>query len=124
MGLGRLTLIQSRAARPSRYQKALGTYQMSDTSIVNAKARLPSLVQRAEAGEPVHITRRGKRVAVILSEQEFNRLTKAPLKPAGYLDFLAGWRKRLQEDECEPLTDQEVASLRSKETGRDFSWDQ
>ena len=25
---------------------------------------------------PVHITRRGKRVAVILSEQEFNRLTR------------------------------------------------
>ncbi len=97
---------------------------MSDTSIVNAKARLPSPVQRAEAGEPVHITRRGKRVAVILSEQEFNRLTNALPKPTGYLDFLAGWRKRLQEYECEPLTDKEVASLRSKETGRDFSWDQ
>lgn len=81
-------------------------------------------MQRAEAGEPVHITRRGKRVAVILSEQEFNRLTNALPKPSGYLDFLPGWRKRLQEYECEPLTDQEVASLRSKEAGRDFSWDQ
>jgi prevent-host-death family protein len=97
---------------------------MSDTSIANAKAQLPSLVQRAEAGEPVHITRRGKRVAVILSEQEFNRLTRSLPKPAGYLEFLADWRKRLQADGCEPLTDQEVASLRAQETGRDFSWDQ
>lgn len=112
--LARLTLTQPGAARPSRYQEALGSYQMSDTSIVNAKARLPSLVQRAEAGEPVHITRRGKRVAVILSEQEFSRLTNAPPKRTAYLDFLASWRKRLQEDECEPLTDQEVASLRSQ----------
>ena len=86
---------------------------MSDTSIGNAKAQLPSLVQRAEAGEPVHITRRGKRVAVILSERDFNRLTAGPLKRTGYLDFLADWRKRLQEQECEPLTNQEVADLRS-----------
>ncbi|WP_295388206.1 type II toxin-antitoxin system Phd/YefM family antitoxin [uncultured Thiodictyon sp.] len=97
---------------------------MSDTSIVNAKAWLPSLVQRAEAGEPVHITRRGKRVAVILSEREFNRLNAIPPKPSGYLDFLADWRKRLQAEGCESLTDQEVASLRSRETGRDFSWGQ
>lgn len=97
---------------------------MPDTSIVNAKARLPSLVQQAEAGEPVHITRRGKRVAVILSEREFNRLTGAPPKRTGYLDFLSGWRKRSQAEGCEPLTDQEVASLRSQETGRDFSWHQ
>jgi len=97
---------------------------MPDTSIVDAKARLPSLVQRAEAGEPVHITRRGKRVAVILSEQEFSRLTAAQPMRTGYLDFLADWRKRSQAEGCEPLTDQEVASLRSKETGRDFSWDQ
>ncbi|WP_295453838.1 type II toxin-antitoxin system Phd/YefM family antitoxin [uncultured Thiodictyon sp.] len=97
---------------------------MSDTSIVNAKARLPSLVQRAEAGELVHITRRGKRVTVILSEREFNRLTAIPPKLTGYLQFLANWRKRLQADGSESLTGQEVASLRSRETGRDFSWDQ
>jgi prevent-host-death family protein len=97
---------------------------MPDTSIVHAKARLVSLVQRAEAGEPVHITRRGKRVAVILSEREFNRLTAGPPKRTGYLDFLADWRKRSQAEGCEALTDQEVASLRSTETGRDFSWDQ
>jgi prevent-host-death family protein len=97
---------------------------MTDTSIVDAKARLPSLVQRAEAGESVHITRRGKRVAVILSEQEFNRLTAAPAMPTRYLDFLDGWRKRSQSEGCEPLTEQEVANLRSRDAGRDFSWDQ
>ena len=100
------------------------SYQVSDTSMVDAKARLPSLVQRAEAGEPVHITRRGKRVAVILSERDFSRLTAGEPKQTGYLEFLAGWRKRLQAQGCEPLTDQEIASLRSKEPGRDFSWDQ
>jgi len=70
---------------------------MPDTSIVNAKARLPSLVQRAESGEPVHITRRGKRVAVILSETGIQSPYCGAAKRAGYLDFLAGWRKRSRQ---------------------------
>lgn len=47
---------------------------MSATSIAEAKAQFTHLVCRAENGEAVHITRRGKPVAVLLSEQEYARL--------------------------------------------------
>lgn len=40
---------------------------MDTTSIADAKARLSELVDRAEAGEPQIITRRGKPVAKIVA---------------------------------------------------------
>lgn len=96
---------------------------MPDTSIVDAKAQLPNLIRQAESGEPVHLTRRGKRVAVILSESEFGRLSAAAGTRLGYLDFLADWRERLTQEGCESLTEQEIANLRSNDLGRDFSFD-
>ncbi len=46
-------------------------------SIADARDRLPSLVHEAEEGRPVRITRRGKPVAVLVSEREYERLTGA-----------------------------------------------
>lgn len=40
---------------------------MSTVNLANAKAHLSELVERAAAGEPVRITRRGKAVAQITS---------------------------------------------------------
>jgi prevent-host-death family protein len=39
-------------------------------SIAQASDRLPELVDQAEQGTPVELTRHGKRVAVILSAEE------------------------------------------------------
>ena len=39
---------------------------MTEVSIAEARDTLTRLIQRAEAGEPVHITRRGKPVAVLV----------------------------------------------------------
>jgi prevent-host-death family protein len=50
---------------------------MSETSIAEAKTQFARLVYRAERGEAVHITRRGKPVAVLLSETEYARLRQS-----------------------------------------------
>lgn len=95
---------------------------MPDISMIDAKARLPSLIRQAEAGEPVHLTRRGKRVAVIVSESQFAQIATTEAKHSGYTDFLADWRKRLMQEGCEPLTDQEITSLRPRDLGCDFAF--
>jgi prevent-host-death family protein len=43
-------------------------------SIAEAKSRLPSIVDQAEAGVAVELTRRGQPVAVLVSRREFERL--------------------------------------------------
>lgn len=43
-------------------------------SIADARISLPSIIDQAEAGEPVELTRRGKPVAVVVSLREFERL--------------------------------------------------
>ncbi len=45
-----------------------------ETSIAKAKTQLTRLIHQVERGEAVHITRRGKPVAVLLSEDEYARL--------------------------------------------------
>ncbi len=47
---------------------------MPEASIAEAKTQLTRLISQAELGEAVHITRRGKPVAVLLSESEYARL--------------------------------------------------
>src|SRR5438093_6140383 len=43
-------------------------------SIAEARSRLPSIVDQAEAGVEVELTRRGQPVAVLVSRREFERL--------------------------------------------------
>ena len=43
-------------------------------SIAEARSRLPSLVDEAESGIEVELTRRGQPVAVLVSRREFDRL--------------------------------------------------
>lgn len=49
---------------------------MAETSVAEAKIQLTRLIHRAESGETAHITRRGKPVAVLLSEDEYARLRR------------------------------------------------
>jgi prevent-host-death family protein len=46
---------------------------MTDVSIAEAKAHFSELVERAESGETVRITRRGKPVARIVPEKQKKR---------------------------------------------------
>lgn len=50
------------------------TDSLPQYSIAQARDHLTQLVYQAEQGKPVELTRRGKRVAVILSAEEYDRL--------------------------------------------------
>lgn len=65
---------------------------MTQVSIAEAKNHLPRLVQEAEKGRPVRITRRGLPVAVLMSEVEYERLTSAAPPLAA---FLTAWRAEM-----------------------------
>ena len=45
-------------------------------SIAAAKNNLSSLVHQAEQGRPVRLTRRGKPVAVLISTEQYERISK------------------------------------------------
>jgi prevent-host-death family protein len=51
---------------------------MTQYSIAQAKDKLTQLIRSAEEGQPVEITRRGEPVAVILSIDEYKRLSQVP----------------------------------------------
>jgi prevent-host-death family protein len=57
-------------------------------SVAEARAHLPSIIEQAEAGETVELTRRGRPVAVVLSREEFERLrSKRPSFGEAYRAF-------------------------------------
>lgn len=62
-------------------------------SIADARAKLPAIVNQAEAGQEIELTRRGKPVAILLSLQELARLRGAHVRFAdAYQKFIAGHR--------------------------------
>jgi prevent-host-death family protein len=86
-------------------------------SIADARTSLPTIVDQAEAGQRVELTRRGKPVAVIVSLREFERLrADRPGFGKAYKDFLT---KYLPEKIG--LDDDFAASTRDKSTGRKVS---
>ena len=58
-------------------------------SIAEARATLPAILDQAEAGQEIELTRRGKPVAVILSVQAFEHLRNdRPRFGDAYRNFL------------------------------------
>jgi prevent-host-death family protein len=86
-------------------------------SIAEARASLPAIVDQAEAGQEIELTRRGKPVAAVVSVRELARLRGA----AG--SFAAAYGKFLKEhDLAEEGLDEEFAvSLRDRGAGRSVS---
>lgn len=93
---------------------------MTEASIAEAKNQLTRLIHEAESGKPVHITRRGKPVAVLLSEDEYARL-RLGREHHNFWDLIVEMRSG---PEFEPVdwTSEEVASWRDREPARDFEW--
>ena len=50
---------------------------MSELAVSEARERLADAIDRARAGEPVYVTRRGKRVAVIVDAGAYDALVEA-----------------------------------------------
>ena len=67
---------------------------MKSVSIAQARDSLTELLYEAEEGKPVQVTRRGKAVAVLLSEAEYERL-KSSAATADFAGWAQAWRSRL-----------------------------
>ncbi|HZU71799.1 MAG TPA: type II toxin-antitoxin system Phd/YefM family antitoxin [Acidimicrobiales bacterium] len=50
---------------------------MSELAVSEARERLADAIDQARAGEPVYVTRRGKRVAVIVDARAYDALVEA-----------------------------------------------
>ena len=89
---------------------------MQITTFSNARARLAETLDRAEqGGEPILISRHGKKSAVLLS---FGRYAELIDQREGFAARLAQWR-----NECVDLPDESpFDDVRPKESGRPFSW--
>ena len=86
-------------------------------SIAEARSRLPSLVDEAESGIDVELTRRGRPVAVLVSCRELERLR------GKRLHFRDAYRKFLERYSLEEIgvEDDFVGFTRDKTTGRKVS---
>jgi len=93
---------------------------MSETSIAEAKTQLTRLIHQVEQGEAVHITRRGKPVAVLLSEDEYARLRQGQ-EQRNFGDLIAEMRSN---PGFEPVdwSKEDVDSWRDRRPAREFEW--
>ena len=86
-------------------------------SIAEARSRLPRIVNLAESGVEIELTRRGRPVAVLVSHREFERLR------GNRLHFRDAYRKFLKSHSLRDIgvKDDFAASTRDRTTGRKVS---
>jgi prevent-host-death family protein len=83
-------------------------------SIAQARSRLPTIVDEAEAGHEIELTRRGEPVAVLVSRQTFDRLR------GGRRQFKEAYRTFLERYPLDEIAVSDVreAFPRDRSTGR------
>lgn len=84
---------------------------MAEMSIAEAKSRFAELVHQAEAGQPVRITRRGRAVAVLVSEADYVRLNAGRV---GLLAYTHAWRAEAAQAGLALLETPDWADLRDQ----------
>jgi prevent-host-death family protein len=94
---------------------------VKDIPITEAKNSLTALVHQAEAGKPVRLTRRGRPVAVLLSEDAYRRLQSGQGERRDLWEFVESWRASLPGG-WEGLSAEEIRSWRDRSSGREFKW--
>ncbi len=87
-------------------------------SIAEAKNRLPTIIHYVEKGPSVELTRRGKPVAVLLSIQEYERLSR---EYTGFWSAISEFRRKV-EDEGVEISDSDFKGLRDRSTGREIEF--
>ena len=92
-------------------------YMSQRYSIAEARSRLPRIVDLAEAGVEIELTRRGRPVAVLISHREFERLR------GKRLHFSDAYRKFLKTHSLQGIgvDDDFAAGARDRTTGRKVS---
>jgi prevent-host-death family protein len=96
---------------------------MKETSIREAKSTLTSLLREVEKGRAVRLTRRGRAVAVVLSERQYQRLSAPTKQDRDFLRFLTGWRRESIAKGVPFLSDDELDALRDRSPGRETTLD-
>jgi prevent-host-death family protein len=89
-------------------------------SIAEARNQFAALIRRIEKEEQmVQVTRRGEPVAIILSQEEYERLMEKKPKEDFWEAYLA-WREEWQVDTWEDDTDP-FADVRDRSPGREIN---
>ena len=93
---------------------------MAEVSVTQARNTLTRLIREVEAGETVHITRRGKPVAVLVSMDDYARL-KSGKPRRNFWQGITEWRAQESFDWPE-LTPDEVDGWRDRRPPREPEW--
>ena len=94
---------------------------MKTSTIAEAKNNLSHLIHQLEVEEPIHLTRYGKLVAVMMSESQYQKLISPP---KSINTAILNWRSKLGEEADVGLTVNELNAVRKESAGREFSWDE
>jgi prevent-host-death family protein len=86
--------------------------KQQEYSVAEARDRLAELVHRAERGQPVRITRRGRLAAMLVSEADFERSRRRKSRGPG--DAILAWRAKHGGAD---LTDREIDAWRDRSAG-------
>lgn len=84
-------------------------------TIAEAKNKLPSIIHSVEKGAPVKLTRHGRPVAVLLSINQYDKLSKRE----GYWRALNSFRKLMQKENV-LISDEDFKGLRDFSAGREI----
>jgi antitoxin Phd len=84
-------------------------------SIAEARRNLPTVVDQAEAGAEVELTRRGKAVAVVISVEEYQRLKS---NRPGFGDAFRAFREAFPQP-SPGIGPKYFKTLRDRSKGRD-----
>ncbi|MFQ3617559.1 MAG: type II toxin-antitoxin system Phd/YefM family antitoxin [Cyanobacteriota bacterium] len=87
-------------------------------SIAQARDRLAQLIHQAESGTPIELTRRGKRVAVILSAAEYDRVFS---QKGSFGRSLAEFRHRMEVENINLDPEEVFKDVRDKSPGREVN---
>jgi prevent-host-death family protein len=84
-------------------------------SIAEAKSKLPAIIHSVEDGPSVKLTRHGKPVAVLLSINEYERLSKNKI---GFWKALSEFRVKVEAEDIK-ITDTDFEDIRDASNGRE-----
>lgn len=94
---------------------------MKMSSIADAKNNLSHLIHQLDTDEPIHLTRYGKPVAVMMSERQYKNL----LSPTKSLNSaILNWQSQLDEKMDIGLSTKALKEIREESAARDFTWDE
>lgn len=84
---------------------------MTQYSIAQARNQLAQLVHKVEAGETAELTRRGQRVAVIMSAEEYDRFRPKKNFWQSVLEFRAEYKLDDRSENEVDLSDEEIDEI-------------